>query len=122
MCLLSGPQQPSRNEREAAGDAAVIALSRFHAHFREAAVTESSQPLPVDEVGTLFTNSHVRHWLYHQILCVSTYILSGKLNFSSCKVFSPLVIHIYAYVNTCKMFKWFETVHKRFPQHAIFSL
>lgn len=89
VCLLSGPQQPSRNEREAAGDAAVIALSRFHAHFREAAVTESSQPLPVDEVGTLFTNSHVRHWLYHQILCVSTYILSGKLNFSSCKVFFP---------------------------------
>lgn len=66
MFLLSGPQQPGRMRERlvTGGDAALIALSRFHAHFREAAVTTSSQLLPVDEVGTLFTNSHVLHWLH----------------------------------------------------------
>jgi len=39
--LLSGPQQPSRMRGRlvTGGDAALIALSRFHAHFREAAIT-----------------------------------------------------------------------------------
>lgn len=41
MLLLSGPQQPGRMRERlvTGGDAALIALSRFHAHFREAAIT-----------------------------------------------------------------------------------
>ena len=41
VLLLSGPQQPSRMRGRlvTGGDAALIALSRFHAHFREAAIT-----------------------------------------------------------------------------------
>lgn len=39
--LLSGPQQHGRMRERlvTGGDAALIALSWFHAHFREAAVT-----------------------------------------------------------------------------------
>lgn len=41
MLLLSGPQQPGRMRERlvTGGDAALIALSWFHAHFREAAIT-----------------------------------------------------------------------------------
>lgn len=43
--LLSGPQQHGRmRERLVTGrDAALIALSWFHAHFREAAITAPTQ-------------------------------------------------------------------------------
>ena len=41
VLLLSGPQQPGRMRGRlvTGGDAALIALSRFHAHFREPAIT-----------------------------------------------------------------------------------
>lgn len=39
--LLSGAQQPSRMRETlvTGGDAGLIVLSRFHAHFREAAIS-----------------------------------------------------------------------------------
>lgn len=42
--LLSGPQQPGgmRGWLVIGGDALLIALSWFHAHFREAAITAQS--------------------------------------------------------------------------------
>lgn len=42
--LLSGPQQPCRKRGRlvTGGDAALIALSRFHAHFRETAITSQT--------------------------------------------------------------------------------
>lgn len=45
VLLLSGPQQPGRmSERLVTGaDAGLIALSWFHAHFREAAITAPTQ-------------------------------------------------------------------------------
>lgn len=41
VVFLSGPQQPGRMRERlvTGGDAAPIALSWFHAHFREAAIT-----------------------------------------------------------------------------------
>lgn len=44
MLLLSGPQQPGgiRERLVTGGDAALIALSWFHAHFRVAAITTQS--------------------------------------------------------------------------------
>lgn len=71
MLLLSAPQQPGRmRERLVTGaDAALIALSWFHAHFSEAAITAAPGAA---EVGTLFTNNRVLHWFHHQILGVNT--------------------------------------------------
>lgn len=45
MLLLSAPQQPGRMRERlvTGGDSALIALSWFHAHFREAAITAPTQ-------------------------------------------------------------------------------